>query len=553
VAHRIIRLISAVFVLGAVPLAALARDYCPDTYVPNDATAETWLLANGPTLKYPSNDFYAYRTGAPKVATRETQPTMGHLFPADTVIQCPYDARFCIAGAVWSPDHKFIAFAVGDGSDRSSPEILVARVADQTLWRASTPEELLDIGEFAPAFYAFVGWPAWTFATTLQYTRCAPNGRFDLIMTLGSLREVRLPDWFVGGQPAPAGGDEIAALPRSLEFDPHAFLAGRGYISIAFDKQSNTTFVSSGKVAGTVTADGVLKRWTLPLTRSSHYGLSRFGAPHSMTSGSPGELYATDDPRNVFEASSIYGVMANGKSVPYASWDWNPAALAFDDHGHAIFVADPYANVIYFVQRGARPHLFSGRCETLYDGSVDPEVPQLCRGGDVNGPAATARFNQPLGLAYDAQDRILYVADTGNNEIRGVREDGSAFTLAGACVKVGDDPNCLGSIADGRGASARFSWPMGIVYDVKSRSLIVADTFNNALRRVLLDGTVTTMAGTGLAGQVDGSASRAQFYRPAAIVLEGASEDLLVVDRGSNSLRRVKQDGSVTTLVKPLF
>jgi DNA-binding beta-propeller fold protein YncE len=551
VAYRI-SLVCVAFLLS-MPCLAVAREYCPSQSVTSDASAEMWVIANGPYLQYPAADFYAYGTGTPQPVTRENRP-MSALFPPSMDVRCPGDARFCIASAVWSVDRRFIAIAAGDDSNRSSPEILVARVSDRVVWRASTPEALLDIGEFDPSFYGFVGWPAWTSATGLQYTRCAPNGRFDIIMTLGSRRDAQLPDWFAGGQSPPViAAGEINAGNQYRAFDPDAYDPGRGYITIAFDKGSNTTFVSSGRVAGSVNGDGVLNRWMFLRASSRHYRLAQFGAPHAVASGPPGELYAATDPRNVFESSIIYGVTTNGKSTPFVSWDWNPVALAYDERRRAIFVADPYANVIYLAKRGVRPQFFSGRCETLYDGAIDAEVAQLCRGGDADGPAAIARFNQPQGLAYDAQDRVLYVADTGNNEIRGIRDDGSAFTLAGACVRIGDDPNCLGSMADGRGASARFSWPMGIVYDAKSRSLIVADTFNNKIRRVQLDGTVTTLAGSGVSGQADGIGLQASFYRPAAIALDDNRGDFLVVDRASDALRRIGRDGAVKTFVKPLF
>ena len=103
-----------------------------------------------------------------------------------------------------------------------------------------------------------------------------------------------------------------------------------------------------------------------------------------------------------------------------------------------------------------------------------------------------ARFDSPSGLAIDAQG-VLYVADTGNNAIRRITPDGQVTTLAGD-GNPGDQ--------DGVGAAARFNGPIGVAVDASGR-VIVADTYNDRIRAIALDGTVTTIAGGPEPGLLD--------------------------------------------------
>jgi sugar lactone lactonase YvrE len=109
--------------------------------------------------------------------------------------------------------------------------------------------------------------------------------------------------------------------------------------------------------------------------------------------------------------------------------------------------------------------------------------------GRRDGPAAHARFADPFGVAIDAAGQI-FVTDAGEtNAIRRLAPDGVVSTVAGGTV----------GFADGTGAEARFDSPSGLAIDARG-TLYVADTGNNAIRRVTPDGRVTTLAGDGHPG-----------------------------------------------------
>ncbi len=109
--------------------------------------------------------------------------------------------------------------------------------------------------------------------------------------------------------------------------------------------------------------------------------------------------------------------------------------------------------------------------------------------GNADGAADQARFNGPLGLAADAQ-RNVYVADSRNNAIRCVSPSGFVTTLAGA-------PGGVAGSVDGAGRNAAFDLPAAVAVDAAT-NVYVADSGNNEIRKLAWAGTnwwVTTLAG----------------------------------------------------------
>lgn len=144
-----------------------------------------------------------------------------------------------------------------------------------------------------------------------------------------------------------------------------------------------------------------------------------------------------------------------------------------------------------------------------------------------DGAVGEAAFAQPSGLAIDGD--TLFVADAESNTIRSVAlpPANMVTTVAGGNLfDFGDQ--------DGEGDRARLQHPLGIA--VHEGRLLVADTYNHKIK--MLDpasGKVTTIAGTGRAGHVDGPASRAQFYEPGGISVAG--HVVYVADTNNHAIR----------------
>jgi hypothetical protein len=161
--------------------------------------------------------------------------------------------------------------------------------------------------------------------------------------------------------------------------------------------------------------------------------------------------------------------------------------------------------------------------------------------GNIDGTGSGARFDYTTGVAADSAGNI-YVADTYNCTIRKVTSSGVVTTMAGSADRLADQ---CGS-SDGTGSNARFANPSGVAVD-GSGNIYVADTDNCAIRKITSSGGVTTVAGSaGHCGSSDGSGSAAQFYGPLGIAIDG-SGNLYVADTGNNAIRKITPVGIVTT------
>ncbi len=155
--------------------------------------------------------------------------------------------------------------------------------------------------------------------------------------------------------------------------------------------------------------------------------------------------------------------------------------------------------------------------------------------GSADGTGTNARFNDPRGLAVDASGNV-YVADRGNSKIRKISPSGVVVTFAGSLFP-GD--------SDGTGTTARFNDPVGIAVDAAG-NVYVGDTNNNKIRKISPSGVVTTLAGTGSRGSVDGAGTVASFNSPREIVVD-SSGNVFVADSENDRIRKITPSGLVST------
>jgi hypothetical protein len=78
-------------------------------------------------------------------------------------------------------------------------------------------------------------------------------------------------------------------------------------------------------------------------------------------------------------------------------------------------------------------------------------------------------------------------------------------------------------------------------------TLAVSEVYNNRIRRVTLDGAVSTLAGDGTKGELDGAALQAQFNTPKGLGVDPAG-NLYIGDDGAAVIRRLSPTGTVKTV-----
>jgi sugar lactone lactonase YvrE len=252
-----------------------------------------------------------------------------------------------------------------------------------------------------------------------------------------------------------------------------------------------------------------------------------FNQPSSSVVDSLGNIFVTDSKNNTIRKITSAGVVTTfaGAAGVAGSTNGTGSAARFNfpwgiaiDSGNNLFVADSGNQVIRKITSAAVVTTFAGTLGTP---------------GSADGAGTAASFADPAGLAIDASGNI-YVADGTNHTIRKITSAGVVSTFAGSAGNPG--------FLDGTGAAAKFSGPMGIAIDLSS-NLYVANYNNHNIRKITSSGVVTTIAGVAnYTGSGDGNGSgTAYFFNPNTVAID--SGNIYVADTGNNAIRKITAAG----------
>eukprot|EP00736_Rhodelphis_marinus_P012697 Rmarinus@m.21921 len=175
----------------------------------------------------------------------------------------------------------------------------------------------------------------------------------------------------------------------------------------------------------------------------------------------------------------------------------------------------------------------------IFQISPDGELSLLAGSGKQgysDGVGEKASFSWPSGLAMN-EDGDIYVSDSCNNRIRRVQRDGTVTTYAGSGEQ---------GLKEGWRSTARFFSPLGLAFG-DDGTLYVADAVNLRVRQITRDGYVTTVAGNGVCGHVDGTPEAASFRGPGGLCIDDDAV-LYVGDFGRQSHVRCVASEKVWTL-----
>jgi hypothetical protein len=153
----------------------------------------------------------------------------------------------------------------------------------------------------------------------------------------------------------------------------------------------------------------------------------------------------------------------------------------------------------------------------------------------TNGIGTAAAFSYVSGVAIDGSGNV-YLGDRNNNAIRKITAGGMVSTLGGSSA----------GFAEGVGASARFSWPIGVAATANG-TVFVADFYNHRIRAISPVGQVSTLAGNGSGMLVNGVGTSACFSRPYGVAVDTFST-VYVADSSNHCIRMVASGGATATL-----
>lgn len=286
-------------------------------------------------------------------------------------------------------------------------------------------------------------------------------------------------------------------------------------------------------------------------------------APRNLAFDASGNLYVSD-----FGAGRVYQISPQGSLVAFAGTGVagasgdngaaiaaqlnHPAGLAFDAQG-ALYIADSANHLVRRVKQGLITSYARAATPTglAFDGVGNLYIADTSAGDIAVIPAFSAASPSTIGVGaldvYFATGAGLY-ASTGTAVVAALAKV-PAMVAGGGNLAHGDN---------GPANLARLNHPAGVSADAAG-NFYIADHDNHRIRRVAPDGNITTVAGTGIAGNSGngGAALAAELNQPSSVTVD-ASGNLYIADTGNAQIRKVTPDGKIAAatnlgLIAPVY
>ncbi len=371
----------------------------------------------------------------------------------------------------------------------------------------------------------------------------------------------------IPGGPGDADGpgpDARFDKPRSVAVDSNGNLfvadANNHTIRKISPTGTVTTLAGAAGISGSTDGTGPAARFSSPA------GVAVDGLGNILVADTANQIIRKITPAGVVTTlAGAAGIAGHADGLGSAARFGYPVGVAVDSAGN-IYVTDNDTSTI-------RKITSNGLVSTLAGDAFDFS-------GHVDGLGSAARFSRPRGVAVDGAGNV-YVADTVNQVIRKISPAGAVVTLDTGALTTLNSPTGLavdtaGNVyvtssttilkispgglvtvlagggdyggTDGTGSAARFNYPEGLAVD-NSGNVYVADTRNQAIRKITSAGTVTTLAGSvpDYGNLIDAIGAAARFNRPTSVAVDG-NGNVFVADTLNDTIRRITPAGMVTTV-----
>jgi sugar lactone lactonase YvrE len=311
-------------------------------------------------------------------------------------------------------------------------------------------------------------------------------------------------------------GDGAAATNATLNNPAGAAVDGAGNLFIADTRNNRIRRVDTNGIITTVAGEGAAGYSGDGGAATS----ASLKAPNDVTADAAGNLFIADTGNNRIRKVGTNGIITTVASPVSLSF---PAGLTVDGAGN-LFIADNGNNRIRRVDTNGIITTVAGNGTQGYSG---------------DGRTATnASLDSPSRLAMDGAGN-LFIADNGNNRIRRVDTNGIITTVAGK--------GAAGYSGDGAAATnATLYYPYGVAVDAAG-NLLIADTSNSRIRKVDINGIITTVAGNGTSGYWgDGGPATSASLNAIGIAVDAAA-NLFISDALGDRIRKVGTNGIIST------
>ncbi len=260
--------------------------------------------------------------------------------------------------------------------------------------------------------------------------------------------------------------------------------------------------------------------------------------PVGIAIDTTGNLYISDFSANVIRKVNTSGIISTIAGTGTAGYNGDGIAATGAQLNNPSHIVISAMGVLYICDdlnhRIRKVNLATGVINTMAGTGLPGN------GGD-NGPATVAQVNIPRGITIDHSGN-LYFTDAAEQVIRKIN------IPTGTIYAVGGTAGSAGYTGDGGPATAaRLNGPDGIATD-GSGNIFFCDRISKVVRRILADGTISTVAGNGhdkFCGD-GGPATQAVLDSPMASAFDAAG-NLYIADYGNNCVRVVHSSGGIST------
>ncbi len=262
---------------------------------------------------------------------------------------------------------------------------------------------------------------------------------------------------------------------------------------------------------------------------------ARLLQPASVALDTLGNLYIAETGahrvRKVTASGAIETSFGNG--VPGFIGDGAPSAGSPSSGPAGVAVDSTGALIVAEAGNHRVRRIAAGRVSTLIGTGDAGTTAEAKRGPET-------RLRAPRGLCVDSLDAV-FVVDTGNHRVLRLGPD-SLVTLAAGAGDAGDGGD------DGPARAARLNQPLACAIDANG-NLLIADTLNHRIRQVAPQGTISTIAGTGVPGVSgdEGPAALARLSAPAGIAVDPGGS-VFISDTGNHRIRQITPDGIIHSI-----
>ena len=301
-------------------------------------------------------------------------------------------------------------------------------------------------------------------------------------------------------------------------------------IGVATDRRTGVLYVANSNQICKISPDGTMSDFAGTSEEGSvdAVGLAaRFNSPAGLAVDAAGNVIVADvrnhTIRLITPAGDVTTLAGSGQmgskdgessEASFAA----PSGVAVDYKSGNIYISDWADNRIRRID-------LQRRVTTIAGGG-----PSWFSTGSTDGKGEAARFSSPRGITCGS-DGSIFVADFENHKVRRVSPAGVVTTYAGT-----GEPGAK----DGPASTASFSGPSGVAFDHATGSLFVTDRYNNKIRKITAAGVVSTLAGSGQQGFADAvKGAEAMFHLPRGLCVDSKSKYVIVTDTNNFRLRKV--------------